>query len=234
MKQSASFVANGFSILVVGLALTMTVRAADDIRREMWQEPSHQLVFEQEHLRILDVRVVPGVTSEYHSHHFATVYLMLQDALMQSQDEGQEWSARAERTLQPPGALVDRADYYFSNTYHRVKNCDDQTLHLLAVVNSAARANASVPQPAASIDHPWFVEHRLKLAPGASSNVLSFLNDTVVAQYRDGMAHVLEDGVIHGHRSTAGAWSLHESGSRFQLVNADTKPLEFVLIEVKP
>ena len=77
--------------------MVCSAHAADEPQREMWEEPGHQLVFEHGDVRILDIRMVPGVTSEFHSHHFATVYIRIQDALMQNQNYAEAWGDRVER-----------------------------------------------------------------------------------------------------------------------------------------
>lgn len=56
------------------------------------------------------------------------------------------------------------------------------------------------------LHNPWFIEHRLYLPAGETSEILIFANDIVVAQYRDGAGVVLDNGVEYGHRSSAGAW----------------------------
>ncbi len=226
-----------FLIIVTGVLLSMRVYAADDRKLEMWEEPSHQLVFERQNTRILDIRIVPGVTSEFHSHRFATVYVVIQDALMQNQNHGQEWTARADRPYRSPGTLMNRADYVTSDTYHRVRNYDDKAFHLVSVVNSAAPTIGTGMEPVAGSDgylkNPWVVEHRITLGPGDSSKQLKFANDSVLVQSHQGPAHVLENGVTHSVRSMPGAWSWHVAGSRFQVVNDSEKAREFILIEVK-
>ena len=223
-------------MIIASVLMSIPVFADDIDQREMWEEPSHQLVFEQNNIRILDVRIVPDVTSEFHSHHFATVYFIVQDALMQNQDYGDEWGTPVDRQLRSPGSLMDRADYVDINTYHRVKNYDDHTFHLLSVVNSA-KPDSTGPDEAASdgdlLNNPWFAEHRISLAPGATSEMLSFGNEVVLTQSREGLAHVVEEGVVHSARSMPGSWSVHGAGSQFQIVNASVEAQEFTLIEVR-
>lgn len=224
-------------LCVSGLLILMHSHAADDGRLEMWEEPSHQLVFERQDTRILDIRIVPGVTSEFHKHRFATVYIVIQDALLQGQEYGQEWTARVDRPYRAPGGLADRADYVAKNSYHRVKNNDDKTFHLLSIVNSATPPSVTEPDSAndrkAYLSNEWFAEHRITLESGASSKELLFANDTVLVQSHKGLAYVLENGITHSIRSVPGAWSFHAAGSRFKIVNDSQERREFILIEVK-
>lgn len=224
-------------ILVAGLLLLSQSSAADDGRLEMWEEPSHQLVFEEQNTRILDIRIVPGVTSEFHKHRFATLYIVIQDAMLQGQEFGQEWNVRVDRPYRSPGALMDRADYVAKNSYHRVRNNDNKTFHLLSIVNSAAFPGdvepGSADDSSGYLDNTWFAEHRIILEPGATSEEQRFVNDVVLTQRGKGLAHALENGVVHSVRNMPGAWSLHAAGSRLQVVNDSQDSQEFILIEVK-
>lgn len=221
-------------IPVVGLLLFTQGIAADDSRLEMWEEPSHQLVFERGNTRILDIRIVPGVTSEYHVHRYATVYIVIQDALLQGQEHGEEMSARVTRQYRPPGSVMDRADYVTNNSYHRVMNNDDKTFHLVSIVNSAMPAGeVEAGSSADYLNNKWFAEHRITLGPGTSSANLRFANDTVLTQSKKGLAHIVENGISHSIRSMPGAWSLHAAHSSFQVVNDSDEAQEFVLIEVR-
>jgi hypothetical protein len=222
-------------IVVTGLLMSILSYAADDTKLEMWEEPSHQLVFEQGNTRILDIRIVPGVTSEYHLHRYATVYIVMQDALLQGQEHGEEMSARVTRPYRSPGAVMDRADYVTKNSYHRVMNNDDRTFHLVSIVNSAAIARDDESATATDdyLNNKWFAEHRITLEPGARSAELRFTNDTVLTQPHKGLAHVVENGITHSVRSMPGAWSLHAANSSFQVVNDSDEAQEFILIEVR-
>ena len=221
-------------IFVLGSLLFTQGIAADESWLEMWEEPSHQLVFEKGNTRILDIRIVPGVTSQYHLHRFATIYIVIQDALLQGQEYGEEMSTRVARPYRSPGALMDRADYVTKNSYHRVLNNDDKTFHLVSIVNSAMPAGEVEAGSSANyLNNKWFAELRINLAAGATSDELVFTNDAALVQARKGLAHVLENGVSHSFRSEPGAWSLHAAHSSFQVVNDSDEAQEFILIEVK-
>jgi len=223
---------------VVLICVFVSAHAADEPQREMWEEPSHQLVFEQGDIRILDIRIVPGVTSEFHSHHFATVYVRVQDALMQNQDFDEEWGARPDRPYGAAGSLMNAAGYVERNTYHRVRNTDDRTFHLLSIVNGA-NPIVDIESMAAGeggdlLNNAWFAEHRIELGPGESSEMLAFENDVVLVQAEGaGRTYIVEDGVAHSAKSAAGAWSWHAAGSRFQIVNGGDQGRDLLLVEVR-
>ncbi len=129
------FLGNAFILLAASLSSAPMACADEAAWFEMWEEPSHQLVFVDGPARILDVRIVPGVTSEFHKHRFATTYVVIQDALVANQFWEDEWSASGPRDYREPGVTVDNSGYVDKPYYHRVRNEDKRTFHVVAVIN---------------------------------------------------------------------------------------------------
>jgi hypothetical protein len=244
MKNNGSqFVNNSrtFLILVVMLAAflssALVAGAAEDERLEMWEEPSHQLVFVDGPARVLDVRIVPGVTSDFHKHRFATTYVVIQDALVANQYWEKEWSASRPRDYRKPGTTVDQSGYVANPYYHRVRNEDQRAFHVIAVINERSPVDESNVLTRTvndgAIDNGWFREHRIELADGANSSALRYANDVVVVQPVAGSSHIIEGGISHSFKGSPGAFSWHPAGSEFRIANRSGQRLEFVLIEVK-
>ncbi len=211
---------------------------ADEVARfEMWEEPSHQLVFVDGPARILDVRIVPGVTSEFHKHRFATTYVVIQDALVANQFWEDEWSASGPRDYREPGATVDNSGYVDKPYYHRVRNEDKKTFHVVAVINerSASELPAATNDAGddGAIDNAWFRVHRIRVARGANSDTLKFANDVALIQPDAGSSHIIEDNVAHSFKGSPAAFSWHQAGSEFESANRSEEDLEFILVEVK-
>lgn len=218
------------------IALTATFASAEeDGRYEMWEEPSHQLVFVEGPARVLDVRIVPGVTSDYHKHRFATVYVIVQDALVGNQNWEKEWQPSGPREYRAPGATADMAGYVDNPSYHRVRNEDEHTFHVLGIINERPASDLPAPADAGgvTVDNRWFREHRVRVAAGKQSKILSYPNDTVVVQYAAGSSHITENGIAHGFKGAPGAFSWHPAGTTFQIANRGDAEMEFVLVEVK-
>lgn len=227
--------AKACTVLIALCGVASMTAAEDDERFEMWEEPSHQLVFVEGPARVLDVRIVPGVTSGYHKHRFATLYVIIQDALVANQFWDGDWSASGPRDYREPGATVDNANYVENPYYHRVRNEDDRTFHVVAVINERPVSRLDEPQETAGaiIDNGWFREHRVRTAPGATSAALQYTNDVVVVQYSAGSSHIVENGTAHGFKGAPGAFSWHPAGSAFSIANRSATEMEFVLVEVK-
>jgi hypothetical protein len=210
--------------------------AEQDDRYEMWEEPSHQLVFVDGPARVLDVRIVPGVTSDFHKHRFATTYVVIQDALVANQYWEAEWSASGPRDYRGPGVTVDNANYVEKPYYHRVRNEDQRTFHVVAVINEHPASNLPAPDDAVNkgeIDNAWFREHRIPVASGSNSGTLKFDNDVALFQSVAGSSHILENGIAHSFKGAPGAFSWHRAGSGFRIANRSEEEMEFILIEVK-
>jgi len=211
--------------------------AEETKRFEMWEEPSHQLIFENGPARVLDVRIVPEVTSDFHKHRFATLYVIIQDALVAQQYWEDEWSASRPRDYREPGATVDNSGYVDKPYYHRVRNEDKRTFHVVAVINERAATELPAATNGAgddgAIDNAWFTEHRIRVAHGANSDTLKFANDVALIQPDAGSSHIIENNVAHSFKGSPAAFSWHQAGSEFKIANRGEDDLEFILIEVK-
>jgi hypothetical protein len=221
----------------VSLWLVPLACAELPLRLEMWEEPSHQLVFAEGPVRVLSIRIAPAQTSDFHVHRYATAYIVIQDARMASQVWDEGWSDSGARSLRHPGATIDRSDYVDNDFYHRVRNDDEQAFHMVAVVNEEMETNDPLGPPKKAaispIDNRWFKESRVSLAANSRSDILNFNHAVVLVQFSDGASHILENGVEHSFKNTPGAFSWHPAGSEFQIGNRSNKTLELVLIEAK-
>jgi hypothetical protein len=73
--NSSKILRNSITFLAASLSSATIAWADETTRFEMWEEPSHQQVFVDGPARILDIRIVPGLMSEFHKHRFATAYV---------------------------------------------------------------------------------------------------------------------------------------------------------------
>jgi hypothetical protein len=188
------------------------------------------------------VNLPPGDTTLFHKHRYATAYVLISDALVATQREGdEEWKHPGQRPLRPAGTLMDRSDYAINPFAHRVRNLDKRTLKLVALVNVASQGTeAGESEPDGPLDNAWFGEHRLSLSAAAQSHPLVFGNPVVVVQVSAGRSDAvpvdprLERSAIQNVKTVPGAWSWHEKGSAFRLRNLGDTGADLVIIEVKP
>ena len=228
------------AILFLMLTVTSSLKSQDnstslgdeDRRIDMWEEPRHQLVFSKDQLKIMEVRVPPGDTSQFHQHRFATIYIVINDALMSGQAYGKDWKS-SRTTRRDKYTISDRSMAYFENhTYHRVCNPDMTTMHLIALL-STKEPTDEVYGEGEGVNNRWFRENRLKLDADEKSKVLKFPYPTVLVQGGAGESAVLQGEVLHSFKTEGGAFSWHEAEIPFAVVNKSGGPQEFVVIEIK-
>ncbi|NND32753.1 MAG: hypothetical protein HKN76_09195 [Saprospiraceae bacterium] len=201
-------------------------------RIDMWEEPRHQLVLSKDQLKIMDVRIPPGDTSQFHQHRFATIYIVINDALMWGQVYGKDWkSSRTKRRAKY--TISDRSMSYFENhVFHRVCNPDTTTMHLIALL-STKQPSQEVFDQEKGVNNRWFRETRLQLDPQAKSQVFEFSFPVVIVQCTSGESAVLQNKVMHSTKTEGGAFSWHEANVPFTIVNKSDNTQEFVLVEIK-
>lgn len=220
----------------LGILIVPLLAAAEDPDQEMWDEPSHQLVFSYEGVRVVDVNVAPGVVSQYHNHRLATLYVVVQDAKIRSQRQGADWFDLSDRDRRPAGAMADRSAYVSEPYVHRVHNVDDRALHLVAIISERpARAGGddAAETDSGPVDNAWFRESRIALGPGASSEPRVLRDPAVLVQYDDGPVRAFENGVATSLGTVRGAFSWHAAGAELTVVNGAGVAREFVLVEVR-
>lgn len=92
-------------------------------------ERFHHWLFENQYVRVYDVRIPPGETTDFHVHAFDSVFVQISGGLEAQQKQGQAWG-KAERKLS--GAVEFSADAKQPRT-HRVRNEGTAEYHVVAV-----------------------------------------------------------------------------------------------------
>ena len=92
-------------------------------------EPFHHWLFENQYVRVYDVRLPPGATTGFHLHALDSVLVVLSGELIASQTEGQPWG-KAERM--ESGSVTFSPDAKQPRT-HRVRNDGAAEFHVVVV-----------------------------------------------------------------------------------------------------
>ena len=205
---------------------------------EMWEEPRHQLVFSKDDIKVMDIRVPPGDTTEFHLHRYPTIYVVINRVIMSQQDFGEEWTppstvASPGIDVSSPGQIIDLSQQYITqNTYHRVANLDSSTFHFIGIL-STRDSKEITDDPDMVLENEWFAAYRLELNAHSSSQQFTFDSPTLLIQYTKGESHILEHKIRHSHKTEAGSFSWHESNTPFVVENSDNKSIGFVVVAAK-
>jgi len=92
-------------------------------------EGFHHWAFENQYVRVYDVRVPPGATTEFHLHALDTVFVEISGGLTAAQLPGQPWGKAEEDKA---GAVTYMADSRKPRT-HRVRNEGKEEYHVIVV-----------------------------------------------------------------------------------------------------
>src|ERR1700754_338996 len=111
--------------LVFLIVLTVTLFSTVSAQVQVSQEPRHHKVFENEWVRILDVRIGPGDTSQYHKHSTPSIFIVLGNTKTGSQ-----------AIIEPIHRSFNKESIWFEGFYdtpriHRVWNEDTVEFHTI-------------------------------------------------------------------------------------------------------
>ena len=94
------------------------------------KEPMHHLILDNDHVRILDVHILPGDTSQFHIHQTPSVFLVLSNAKTGSQVIQEE---NHTATLFSHDGNIWFEGFYRMPRIHRVWNSDTTEFHVMDV-----------------------------------------------------------------------------------------------------
>jgi hypothetical protein len=252
----------GFAAVVVaagvsvgGLRAQETPRLPDppagDRIVPVYEEPRHRQIFKSGTTRILELIVLPGDTSLFHSHEDPIAYINLSGSTLRTQELGKEWSqgggargARAGGAAPAPAPaaapapavrVTSTTSYAQTPATHRIANTGTGIVHALVVVNQTKGTDATTPKDTGFAGMPeltnhWFRVYRFSLPPG-QTGTHTHKTPTFLAQTSDGTA------VARGARLRAlnqtGDWAFFDAGAAHEISNTSTATVEFVEVEVR-
>lgn len=112
-------------LLLLSPALQITAQDAIAVSKE----PFHKNVFENNYLRVLDVRIAPGDTTQFHKHETPSVFISLHPVRTGSQviiEDGSSTVLSLDRKITFEG-------FYKSPRIHRVWNKDTSVFHVMDI-----------------------------------------------------------------------------------------------------
>jgi alpha-glucosidase (family GH31 glycosyl hydrolase) len=89
------------------------------------KEPFHKMAMENQYFRLLDVKLKPGDTTQFHIHSTPSVFIQFTNTRVSSQLKDQQWK----HDINTAGNVVYK-DYAQDSIIHRVTNCDTDPFHV--------------------------------------------------------------------------------------------------------
>lgn len=197
----------------------------------VYQEPYHHLVFQNDAIRILDVRLDPGDTSAWHIHRDAITYIGLEGSRIWLDVPGEH-----PRSVYLPDDFWG-GDVAYSETpfVHRIANIGFQQFRLIAIEHLMPRKELPVGYPDLegweTLDiNPYFIVYKTTLLNGTSTR--NMLNGPALMICR-GNGQLL----LYHNETTAtmqsGDWRFWPRDSEmYSIENPGEVPMEVLLIHL--
>jgi len=202
---------------------------------QVYQESRHHPVFESPLVRLLDVRVPAGDTTDYHVHANHHIAIVIAGARTWDQRMGEAAPESASAAI-PVGTVFDNASDSIPYT-HRVGNADTTAFRYLVAQLLAPSNAVSTELPATSglrfeRETMGCRIYRVTLAPGQSTSSHRHAAPGLTVQVGAGKLHI--DGMAaegSSGESGPGAWWWRRAGTEHVLRNVGTHAVDIVEVD---
>lgn len=195
------------------------------------KEPRHHNVFENDYVRVLDVWIAPGDTTQFHVHATPSVFISLSKAQTSSQLKGQ----------QPVKGIFSEGNSWYDSLVtpriHRVWNDDTSWFHVMDVelVGGKPHINEPVLQNAAIrllFDAPLVRGYRVQFATAGSFKIPSSKVGYLLVSQGQAAVTFQSNGIVQRRFMQAGHYGWIDAGQELSL-NTDNTSAIFTLLQMK-
>ena len=199
-----------------------------------FKEARHHLVFENEWVRVMDVRVPAGDTTDYHLHADRHVGVIIATTRTWEQRLGKAKSAPED--TDHVGDIFDNANESLPYT-HRVGNVGDKPFHYIVgqILRRSGASDAVLPEGSGMhLEREIMGAHiyRVKLKAGQATPEHRHVRPGLTVQVNDGTLQ-WEGSAPEGasKESGAGAWWWRSADATHVLRNTGSAPVEIVELD---
>ena len=213
-------------ILLLFLATTLTAQV------QVSEEPMHHKVFQNKYIRLLDVWLQPGDTTQYHIHATPSVFVILSQTVTAWQKKGEEWV-----TDHSPKGKVWYRSFAPDILVHRVCNLDTLPFHVndIEILSAYNTSNSSANNPL-----PFIILFENEKAVAYQVTAKNFNpqiiknRGPIVAELVTGDSVVFND-VLKNKKIgiKAGKYMYIEPGTSFYFTTVAKAEINMVLFEIK-
>lgn len=194
------------------------------------KEPRHRPVFENNKIRILDVLLPVGDTTQYHIHHTPSLFIYFSNTSTGSQLQGHQPSSgrSVEGTLRFENLAEPNV------RIHRVWNIDTIALHVMDIEllykdSSFVQKPLSIPDLQLAIDTPWVRVYKITVNTGKSFKLKDTPRSLVLVSFDSARLQLRQSKL---HTVQPGSFSWINAGEVFELKNIGEQSARFVLLEL--
>lgn len=198
------------------------------------KEPRHHTVFENDKVRVLNVLLPAGDTTQYHVHSTPSVFVMFTKTLTGSErvNEPPQYSTSV------PGNVwyEDLSEPHIK--IHRVWNMDTAIFHVMDIELLSKEASFIINlQPIArahlQIDTPWAAVYKVQLANKENLSIRDIPSDFVLIAINEAEIKAVENNKETSSFIKPGQYYWINANDKFSLVNLGSGPADFALISIR-
>lgn len=215
-----------FTIIIVlnGMMILAQVHVRD--------EPRHHNVFENEFMRILDVHLAPGDTTQYHLHNTPSVFTYLTSTTTGSQLQGQS-STRGTSV-----ANTAQYDSLVTQRIHRVWNEDDHWFHVMDIELTGGKPRSNPPLLHDASLNLLFNKalvngYRLQLKSNTKFSLPLSASGYLLVSFGNANLIYKPGKVLQHRKMKSGHYLWVDSGNSVTLSVNDEMPSDFLLLQMK-
>ncbi len=193
------------------------------------QEPRHHNVFENSFVRVLDVRVPPGDTTQFHKHQTPSVFIVLQPVKTGSEVIMEETKA----TVLAKDATISFEGFYTTPRIHRVWNEDSSEFHVMDI-EILSKKQHEIARPTQQKDFQFLFEEKPVRVYRLTLDVGKDIRITAKAPYLIvGLTDSVKARVDKKWFNKKGDFLFISSGQSIRFSNKDHLPYSFAILELK-
>ena len=222
-------------LLLGALSLPIAMHAAEAKPVPVEREPMHQLVFENDSVRVIDVQIPVGKTTLFHTHVLPSVIVYL----TRSTNRSEGWPDRAIQTRDVSPGQSRYAPYDEKPLSHRVTNTGAGLFRVFDIEilkkPAATRPRPPIASPVvrAHWDEKLVRSSSVQLDPGARLDLPSNAYATLLVGI-SGTIHARSSGAAASTATIAwGDYRFTPAGAGLTLENTAKEKAELVLLELK-
>jgi len=225
-------ISNNYFLLLICVTVATCLSTTLLAQVQVSKEPRHRLVMENKYIRLLDVWIEPGDTTQFHKHSTPSVFCYYSNTSIRTQIKGKEWESH-----QTEIGKAWYESYIPDAKIHRVTNIDTAALHVVDVeMLKAYDVDQSIPD--LPMDLPILFENEKVYAYSVTN--ASQLSKTmlgrgpIVAELLSGSSLVFHSEMTgETTEIEAGQFIFIEPNAFFNFTSKDNGQINMVMFELK-
>lgn len=210
-------------------AVALLIAVAVHAQKQVSEEPFHKPVIRNKYLRLLDVWLMPGDTTQFHIHSTPSAFLHYTKTKTSAQVRGGLWTTE----MSVPGKSWFRS-FAGDTLIHRVVNADTIPFHVTDMEILAAYQPGAVYQP---LPFERLYDNEMVAAYHADATVL---NDEQITQRGPMIIQLVEGQLNYNNIPTnekrtmkAGDYQYIQPGTLFSLKPVAHSTINLIIFELK-